>query len=74
MNERERIEGRLLEQSAKEADRRTTPAREMAARLIAHANAVKARRPVPEYARTPNGAAIERGFGLTPFQWKLGSK
>ena len=48
-------------------------AREMAARLIAHANAVKAHRPVPEYARTPNGAAIERGFGLTPFQWKSGS-
>ena len=45
----------------------------MAARLMAHANAVKARRPVPEYARTPNGAAIERGFGLTPFQWKSGS-
>ena len=74
MNERERIEGRLLEQSAQEADRRTTPAREMAARLIAHANAVKARRPVPEYARTPNGAAIERGFGLKPFQWESGSK
>ena len=74
MNERERIEGRLLEQSAKEADRRTTPAREMAARLIAHANAVKARRPVPEYARTPNGAAIERGFGLKPFQWESGRK
>ena len=60
MNERERIEGRLLEQSAKEADRRTTPAREMAARLIAHANAVKARRPVPEYARTAVGEAIVR--------------
>lgn len=74
MNELEQIEGRLLEQSAKEADRRTTPARDMAARLIAHANAVKARRPVPEYARTPNGAAIERGFGLKPFQWESGSK
>lgn len=74
MTQREQIEGRLLEQSAKEADRRTTPAREMAARLIAHANAVKARRPVPEYARTPNGAAIERGFGLKPFQWESGSK
>ena len=73
MTQREQIEGRLLEQSAKEADRRTTPARETAARLIAHANAVKARRPVPEYAQTPNGAAIERGFGLTPFQWKSGS-
>ena len=60
MNERERIEGRLLEQSAKEADRHTTPAREMAARLIAHANAVKARRPVPEYARTAVGEAIVR--------------
>ena len=60
MNEREQIEGRLLEQSAKEADRRTTPAREMAARLIAHANAVKARRPVPEYARTAVGEAIVR--------------
>ena len=52
MNERERIEGRLLEQSAKEADRHTTPAREMAARLIAHANAVKAGRPIPGYAKT----------------------
>ena len=68
-----KLEGRLQEQAAKEADRHTTPAREDAARLIAHANAVKARRPVPEYARTPNGAAIERGFGLTPFQWKSGS-
>ena len=74
MTQREQIEGRLLEQSAKEADRHTTLAREVAARLIAHANAVKARRPVPEYARTPNGAAIELGFGLTPFQWKSGSK
>ena len=74
MTQREQIEDRLLEQSAKEADRHTTPAREMAARLIAHANAVKARRPVPEYARTPNGAAIERGFGLKPFQWESGSK
>ena len=60
MNERERIEGRLLEQSAKEADRHTTPAREMAARLMSHANAVKARRPVPEYARTAVGEAIVR--------------
>ena len=33
MNEREQIEGRLQEQAAKEADRHTTPAREMAARL-----------------------------------------
>ena len=47
MNEREQIEGRLQEQAAKEADRHTTPAREMAARLVSHANAVKARRPVP---------------------------
>ena len=47
MTQREQIEGRLQEQAAKEADRHTTPAREMAARLIAHANAVKARRPVP---------------------------
>ena len=60
MNEREQIEGRLLEQSAKEADRHTTPAREMAARLMSHANAVKARRPVPEYARTAVGEAIVR--------------
>ena len=60
MNERERIEGRLLEQSAKEADRHTTPAREMAARLMSHANAVKARRPVPEYAKTAVGEAIVR--------------
>ena len=60
MNERERIEGRLLEQAAKEADRHTTPAREMAARLMSHANAVKARRPVPEYARTAVGEAIVR--------------
>ena len=45
MDEREQIEGRLQEQAAKEADRHTTPAREIAARLIAHANAVKARRP-----------------------------
>ena len=60
MNEREQIEDRLLEQSAKEADRHTTPAREMAARLMAHANAVKARRPVPEYARTAVGEAIVR--------------
>ena len=67
------LEGRLQEQAAKEADRHTTPAREMAARLIAHANAVKARRPVPEYARTPNGAAIERGLGVKPFQWESGS-
>ena len=54
------LEGRLQEQAAKEADRHTTPAREMAARLIAHANAVKARRPVPEYARTAVGEAIVR--------------
>ena len=60
MNEREQIEGRLQEQSAKEADRHTTPAREMAARLMSHANAVKARRPVPEYARTAVGEAIVR--------------
>ena len=74
MTQREQVGYRLQEQAAKEADRHTTPAREMAARLIAHANAVKARRPVPEYARTPNGAAIERGFGLKPFQWESGSK
>ena len=60
MNEREQIEGRLQEQAAKEADRHTTPAREMAARLMSHANAVKARRPVPEYARTSVGEAIVR--------------
>ena len=60
MNEREQIEGRLQEQAAKEADRHTTPAREMAARLMSHANAVKARRPVPEYARTAVGEAIVR--------------
>ena len=60
MTQREQIEGRLLEQSAKEADRHTTPAREMAARLMSHANAVKARRPVPEYARTAVGEAIVR--------------
>ena len=60
MNEREQIEDRLLEQSAKEVDRHTTPAREMAARLMSHANAVKARRPVPEYARTAVGEAIVR--------------
>ena len=58
MNEREQIEGRLQEQAAKEVDRHTTPAREMAARLMAHANAVKARRPVPEYARTAVGEVI----------------
>ena len=74
MTQREQVGYRLQEQAAKEADRHTTPAREVAARLIAHANAVKARRPVPEYARTPNGAAIERGFGLKPFQWESGSK
>ena len=74
MTQREQVGYRLQEQAAKEADRHTTPAREVAARLIAHANAVKARRPVPEYARTPNGAAIERGFGLKPFQWDSGSK
>ena len=60
MNEREQIEGQLQEQAAKEADRHTTPAREMAARLMSHANAVKARRPVPEYARTAVGEAIVR--------------
>ena len=60
MNEREQIEGRLQEQAAKEADRHTTPAREMAARLMSHANAIKARRPVPEYARTAVGEAIVR--------------
>ena len=60
MNEREQIEGRLQAQAAKEADRHTTPAREMAARLMSHANAVKARRPVPEYARTAVGEAIVR--------------
>ena len=60
MNEREQIEGRLQEQAAKEVDRHTTPAREMAARLMSHANAVKARRPVPEYARTAVGEAIVR--------------
>ena len=54
------LEGRLQEQAAKEADRHTTPAREMAARLMSHANAVKARRPVPEYARTAVGEAIVR--------------
>ena len=60
MNEREQIEGQLQEQAAKEVDRHTTPAREMAARLMSHANAVKARRPVPEYARTAVGEAIVR--------------
>ena len=55
-----KLEGRLQEQAAKEADRHTTPAREMAARLMSHANAVKARRPVPEYARTAVGEAIVR--------------
>ena len=34
MDEREQIEGRLQEQAAKEADRHTTPAREIAARLV----------------------------------------
>ena len=58
MNEREQIEGRLQEQAAKEVDRHTTPAREIAARLMSHANAVKARRPVPEYARTAVGEVI----------------
>ena len=53
-----KLEGRLQEQAAKEVDRHTTPAREMAARLMSHANAVKARRPVPEYARTAVGEAI----------------
>ena len=62
MNEREQIEGRLQEQAAKEADRHTTPAREMAARLIAHANAVKARRPVPTTSCFLTGGALGSGM------------
>ena len=46
------LEGRLQEQAAKEADRHTTPAREMAARLITQGNAIKAGRPIPGYAKT----------------------
>ena len=60
MTQREQVGYRLQEQAAKEADRHTTPAREMAARLMSHANAVKARRPVPEYAKTAVGEAIVR--------------
>lgn len=40
-----------LEQAAKSADRNTTPSREKAARLITQANAIKAGRPVPKYAK-----------------------
>ena len=47
---REQRANQKFEQAARKASRGTPSAREDAARLIAHANAVKARRPVPEYA------------------------
>lgn len=40
-----------LERAAKEADKNTRPGREAAARLITQANAIKAGRPIPSYAK-----------------------